>query len=86
VLCTTKKGNFIRVFWGGEELCPDTIESFGQFIDTVGEKFILDHYEAYGGKEPPKITHEGINDNFVEKASMVRYCHNGAWLELTGAD
>ena len=86
VLCKNEKGNFIRVFWSGRAPCPDIIESYGQFISTVGETYIIDHYEAYGGNQPPQITHEAINDHIVEKASTVRYCHNGKWLELTGAD
>lgn len=86
VLCKNKKGDFIRIFWGNKAPCPDTLESYGQFISAVGEKYIIEHYEAYGGNEPPKITHEAINDHYVEKSSIVRYCHEGKWLELTGAD
>ena len=48
--------------------------------------YIVDHYEAYGGTTPPPINHEGINDAFEEKASVVHYCYEGKWLELTGAD
>ena len=86
VLCKNEKGNFIRIFWSNQAPCPDTIKSFGQFVTTVDEKYITDHYEAYGGNVPPKITHEAINDHYVEKSSIVKYCHNGKWLELTGAD
>ena len=59
---------------------------FSRAISTVGEKYILEHYKAYGGPEPPPITHHGINDAYLEKASVVRYFHNGKWIELHGAD
>jgi hypothetical protein len=52
----------------------------------VGREYILKHYRAYGGPEPAAIDHQGINDSFVGKASVVRYFHAGKWLELTGAD
>ena len=38
------------------------------------------------GPNPPAIDHQGIDDAFVEKASVVRYFHRGRWLELAGAD
>ncbi len=59
---------------------------FSRSISAVGGDFILEHYKAYGGPEPPPIDHQGINDAFVEKASVVRYFHRGKWLELQGAD
>jgi hypothetical protein len=55
-------------------------------ISTVGRAFILSHYRAYGGPKPPAIDHEGIDDAFVGKASIVHYLHAGQWLDLTGAD
>jgi hypothetical protein len=59
---------------------------YSRAIDAVGKDYILKHYEAYGGPKPPPITHHGINDAFVEKASVVRYFYRGKWLELQGAD
>ena len=59
---------------------------FSRVIDTVGKKYIIDHYNSYGGEKPPQIDHEGINDAFAEKASYVLYLHRGKWLELQGAD
>jgi hypothetical protein len=59
---------------------------FDRAIDKVDRKYIVDHYEAYGGPKPPEIAHFGINYEFLEKASVVYYCHQGQWLELTGAD
>ena len=59
---------------------------FSRAIGTVDKKYIIDHYNSYGGVKPPQIDHEGINDAFVEKASRVLYFYRGKWLELQGAD
>jgi len=59
---------------------------FSREISAVGKGYILEHYKAYGGPEPPPISHQGIDDAFVEKASVVRYFYRGKWLELRGAD
>src|SRR5439155_3552909 len=63
----------------------------GQFgyvraIDAVGRDFIMRHYEASGGPKPPPIDHQGVEDVFIEKASVVWYFYQGQWLKLTGAD
>ncbi|MCE5269699.1 hypothetical protein LLH00_00260 [bacterium] len=56
-------------------------------IAAADKKYILEHYEYYGGNEPPKqIDHLGINYIFIEKASTVYYLENGQWLEFSGAD
>ena len=80
------------------EIAPAKDETFQQDVDgrgtlgysraisAVGKDYILECYKAYGGPEPPPITHQGINDAFVEKASVVRYLYRGKWLELQGAD
>ena len=100
VLCATNGRQYIRVFWGGSAHCPSRIDKgpvmsdgeidqgleFDRAITTADQKFIVDHYQAYGGPRPPNITHLGINYEFLEKASVVHYCHEGQWLELTGAD
>lgn len=59
---------------------------FSRAIDVVGKDYILEHYREYGGRKPPQITHQGINDAFVEKASSVHYFYRKRWLELQGAD
>lgn len=60
--------------------------SFSRSISAVGKDYIMQHYQTYGGPEPPPVNHQGIDDAFLEKASVVHYYHNGKWLELTGAD
>ena len=59
---------------------------FSRMIEVVGSDYILEHYREYGGKKPPKIKHQGINDAFVEKASSVHYFHRKKWINLQGAD
>lgn len=59
---------------------------FSRAIGVVDKDYILEHYRAYGGKKPPRIKHQGINDAYVEKASSVRYFYQKKWLELQGAD
>lgn len=59
---------------------------FSRAIEVVDKKYILEHYRSYGGRKPPRIEYQGINDAFVEKASKVHYFYRGRWLELQGAD
>ncbi|HVH31450.1 MAG TPA: hypothetical protein VNA31_07275 [bacterium] len=102
VLCSLKRVSTILVYWAGRADSADQLASaadkdflqgvggdsvgFSRSIDVVQARFIREHFEQYGGSEPPPIDHEGINDAFVEKASVVRYWYQGKWLALTGAD
>lgn len=102
VLCSRDGDSSILVFWNSsassvtelatrsDAVCLQGIGGgdvgYSRQITLVGREFILDHHRAYGGPEPPSIDHQGINDAFVEKASIVHYYHEGMWLELTGAD
>lgn len=72
-------GIFVQGIGGGKL-------GYSRRIGIVGKQFITEHYRAYGGPEPPRIDHQGIDDAFLEKASVVHYYHEGRWLELTGAD
>ncbi|MFN7997272.1 MAG: hypothetical protein U0Q18_26890 [Bryobacteraceae bacterium] len=102
VLCSMKGFSSILVFWNGSEKNPAAIATmedriflqsinttdigFSRGISAVGKDYILSHHAAYGGTKPPPIDHQGINDAFIEKASVVWYFQNGKWLKLTGAD
>ncbi len=56
-------------------------------LSVVGRDYIVTHHRAYGGPEPPAtIDHQGIDEGFLEKASVVWYSYQGAWLRLQGAD
>ena len=59
---------------------------FSRAIEAVGRDYILNHYKEYGGRKPPLIRHQGINDAYVEKASVIHYYHRRKWFELQGAD
>jgi len=59
---------------------------FSRAIGVASPSYILEHYRRYGGPTPPPLDHDGINDAFIEKASVVLYWYEGRWLELQGAD
>jgi hypothetical protein len=102
VLCSVHGASSILVFWSGSGSNPSAIApsadmnflqgmggdkiGFSRGISAVGRDFITRHYQAYGGTKPPPIDHQGINDAFLEKASVVQYFFDGKWMQLTGAD
>ena len=102
VLCSLNGVSKILVFWNGSDQNPAELArfedriylegidenqiGFGRRIGVVGRDFIMRHYRAYGGTKPPAIDHQGIDDAFIEKASVVWYFYAGKWLKLTGAD
>ena len=59
---------------------------FSRAILPASAKDIAVYYKEFGGTKPPPVDHDGIHDAFVGKASVIRYWHRGAWLELTGMD
>ena len=102
VLCSRARTSAILVFWDGdprhiEEIAVKPDADFLQMIalDRIGfsraigvasPDYIRERSRQYGGPQPPSLAHDGINDAFVEKASVVWYWHEGRWLRLTGAD
>jgi hypothetical protein len=102
VLCSVRGASSILVFWNGSEKNPAEIAplqdriflqglggdriGYSRGISAAGRDFIMRHYRAYGGPKPPPIDHQGIDDAFIEKASVTWYLHGGKWLKLTGAD
>ena len=102
VLCSIKGVSTILVFWNGSEKNPAALApledrifiqafkkdqfSYSRGITPVGRDFIRLHHDAYGGVTPPPIDHQGIDDAFIEKASVVWYFYNGRWLKLSGSD
>jgi hypothetical protein len=102
VLCSVGRVSSILIFWNGSEVKPaeiakrDDIDGlqgwtggeavYSRLIDPVGKQYIMQHYQAYGGPKPPPLNHQGINDVFVGKASVVMYRYGGKWLQLSGAD
>jgi hypothetical protein len=90
VLCSVKTSTALLVFRNLRDTSPVTVTTseiaYERDITPVGRDFIMRHYRAYGGPEPPPIDHHGIDDAFLEKASVTWYFHNGKWLRLQGAD
>jgi hypothetical protein len=67
--------------------CRPGTFGFSRVINATARKRILKYYKEYGGtKPPPPLDHQGINDAFAEKASVIHYFYNGEWLKLPGAD
>ena len=102
VLCSVNGASSILVFWNGSAGSPAELAGaedknylqglggdkigFSRGISAVGKDHITQHFQAYGGPKPPPIDHQGINDAFLEKASIVEYFFAGKWLQLAGAD
>jgi len=73
------QGEYRQVVEGG------TLE-FSRAVGVANPEFIQSRHQAYGGPTPPPLDHEGINDIYVGKASVVWYWHAGGWLKLQGSD
>ena len=101
VLCSVERVSSILIFRGSSTSdiaevapSPDRVYleftgegiGFARMIGVATQQFIRDHYEAYGGPEPPPLDHDGIDDAIVEKSSKVWYWYDGEWLRLTGSD
>jgi hypothetical protein len=102
VLCSSGGKSSILVFRNNGDSTPDEIAEspdsqflidtrqggtvYSREISAVKQKFILRRYRAYGGPKPPPIDHNGIDDAFLEKASITWYWHNDKWVQLQGAD
>lgn len=102
VLCSRDRVSSILVFPNGAVDDVREIESspdanwlqgmggsqivFSRAIGVADARYIVSHYEEYGGPKPPPLDHQGINHMFVEKGSTVLYWRQGKWLQLQGAD
>ena len=101
-LCSRNGSSAVVVLWGGKSRCDSVLAEaddslsmqgdgggkfvYSRMISPIGKPEILGHQKAYGGKVPSVLDHQGIDDIFVGKASVTRYCHKGKWLDLQGAD
>lgn len=102
VLCSHNMISSLLVFAGGSPANPTKLVEqpdreklqvtgpgqigYSWLISAVDEDYILKHYRANNGPKPPPIDHQGIDDAFVEKASVIHYYYNRKWLRLAGAD
>ena len=101
-LCSVNRVSTILVFRNASERNPSELAreadidklqavagdviAYSRTISRVGREYILSHYGAYGGPKPPTVDHQGIDDAFEGKASIVHYFHAGRWRKLAGAD
>ena len=102
VLCSIKRRSSILVFRIGSttavaelaadqdsdslQVIGDGAIGYSRALGVADADFIRVHYQRYGGPKPPPVDHDGINDLFIEKGSVVRYWYRGRWLELTGSN
>ncbi len=102
VLCSRNRTSSIIVFWGGSATAVSELGAhpdrdflqvtgpgeigFSRKLGVATPRYIREHHKPYGGPKPPPLDHDGINDIFVEKASVVWYRYRSRWLQLTGAD
>jgi hypothetical protein len=102
ILCSSSGKSSILVFRNSNDSSPDKIAEspdsqflidtwqggtvYSREISAVDQEFILRHHRAYGGPKPQPVDHNGIDDAFLEKASITWYWQNGKWAQLQGAD
>jgi hypothetical protein len=102
VLCSISKISSILIFRGENmrlvseiakspdknwlQVIGDRKIGYSRQIKSITGYSITDHYQVNDGPKPPLFDHEGIDDAFLEKGSIVHYWYNGNWLELTAAD
>ena len=101
VLCSRRRVSTILVFVNSSasdvrEIDRTADMNYLQTIDTerigyshrlhVAGPEVMRVYFGYVGPKPPRLSHDGIDDCFEEKGSVVRYFARGRWLKLPGAD
>ena len=102
VLCSVEGVSSIRVYRSGTTTdvavvspAPDRSHlmdvgggeiGFTREIGVADPESIRFHNAVYGGPQSPPLDHDGVDDGFLEAASVVWYWHDGEWLQLTGAD
>ncbi len=102
VLCSLNNSTALLAFRNDRDTNPDTVITsddqnylqgfdgdnigYSREITAAGRDFIMSHYRAFGGPEPPPIDHQGIDDAFTGKASITWYFNNREWLRLQGDD
>lgn len=60
--------------------------SFSRVLSPTNRNAILTYYREFKGPKPPPIDHQGIDDAFRGKASVIHYFYKGRWYQLAGAD
>lgn len=59
---------------------------YSRMITTASPEHLRRHAKPVAIPLPPQFDHDGIEDRFVGKASVLRYFQRGRWLLFLGAD
>jgi hypothetical protein len=102
VLCSRGGASTILVFWGGDPSMVDSLATaadrtylqgmgaegivFSRYLSIADPTFIRAHAGRSNDPLPAGPIHEGINDAFAGKGSVVWYRDGQRWHELAGAD
>jgi hypothetical protein len=78
-LASHRDADFLQLTYAGRP-------GFSRELSVAEPANIRRHFDAYGGPQLPPLDHDGIDDAFLEKGSVVHYWHEGRWLQLQGAD
>jgi hypothetical protein len=68
------------------QVVPGGTLEFSRALGVATPEFIRSRRLAWGGPTPPPLDHDGVNDIYVGKGSVVWYWHRGRWLQLQGSD
>ena len=93
VLCSVKGETTLYVFFGSDLQKPIALR---QQADSkwLGKEWSFDYGSAWGISTIParamprtdQMDHDGIEDAFVEKSSVIHYYTHGHWTILEGGD
>jgi hypothetical protein len=102
VLCSRLRISTILVFRGGSTTHVDELgtEPDAMYLQTIDGKGTIGYSRSLTVATPatirargqddseprPALSHDGIEDAFEGKASLIWYWHDGKWLRLAGAD
>jgi len=102
VLCSKSGSSAILVFKEGSpervqafnladdkkylEKLDDGAMGYSRIIAVADREAIPELSDESGGNAPLHPDHDGIEDMFVDKASIVLYWESGKWLKLSGGD
>jgi hypothetical protein len=97
VLCAKPQEFSVRIFWGGETRCSDTIvlahsqppvptgDNPGTVLWPADAKKIRAYDQAFGDHKLPVLDHSGLEVG-GEQATIIYYCSQGKWIQLAGSD
>lgn len=79
-LATRPDREFLQVESAGN------VVGYSRALGVAGPMYIRRHYREGKGAKLPQLNHDGINDIFIEKGSVVWFWYAGRWLQLQQDD